>query len=77
MKQIGRPVQLIMAILPRFDKTKLKCYNCEKIDHYAKDYWNLTIRVEENVNLIVEGEKKATLLLIHNDQMQAKKTCGI
>jgi hypothetical protein len=59
MKQIGRPVQLTMTILPKFDKTKLKCYNCEKIDHYAKDYWNLTRRVDENVNLVVEGEKKS------------------
>jgi len=37
-----------------FDKTKVKCYNCEKICHYTKDCWNPTWRIEENTNFVVE-----------------------
>ena len=41
----------------RFDKTKVKCYNCQKIGDHARDCWNPTRKVEENVNLVVENEK--------------------
>ena len=41
----------------RFDKTKVKCYNCQKIGDHARDCWNPTRKVEENANLVVENEK--------------------
>ena len=42
---------------PKFDKTKVKCYDYKKMNHYARDCWNLTRRVGENVNHVVENEK--------------------
>jgi hypothetical protein len=51
----------------RFDKTKVKYYNYEKIGHYIKDCCNPTRRVKENVNLVVEKKKEATLLLVHEE----------
>jgi len=41
----------------RFDKTKVKCYDCQKISDHARDCWNPTRKVEENANLVVENEK--------------------
>jgi len=41
----------------RFDKTKVKCYNCQKIGDHARDCWNPTRKVEENANLVIEKEK--------------------
>ena len=37
----------------RFDKTKVKCYNSQKVGHYARDCCNPTRKVEENVNLVI------------------------
>jgi hypothetical protein len=51
----------------RFDKTKFKCYNCENMGYYARDYWNPTRRVKKNVNLVVEKEKEVILLLVHDE----------
>jgi hypothetical protein len=34
-----------------------------KVGHYARDCWNPTKRVKENVNLIVEDEKDITLII--------------
>jgi len=56
-----------------FDKSKVKCYNCQKTGHYARNCWNPTKRVEENANLMIEEEKEATLLLVHNERMQDKE----
>jgi hypothetical protein len=53
----------------RFDKSKVKCYNCQKTSHYAKNYWILIKRVEENANLMIEEENKATLLLVPNEKI--------
>jgi len=41
----------------RFDKTKVKCYNCQKIGDHARDCWNPARKVEENANLVIEKEK--------------------
>jgi hypothetical protein len=54
-------------------KKRVKCYICEEICHYTRDCWNPTRRVEENVNLVVEEEKQVTLLLVHDEQIQAKE----
>ena len=40
--------------------------------HYAIDCQNPARKVEENVNLVVEEEKEANLLLIHDESMQDK-----
>jgi hypothetical protein len=58
---------------PRFEKIKVKCYNCEKMGHYARDCWNPTRIVEENATLVVEEEKKTTLFLVHSERIQAIK----
>ena len=57
----------------RFNKTKVKCYNFQNICHYARDYWNPTRKVKENINLVIEEKKKVTLLLVHDKQRQAKE----
>jgi len=57
----------------KFDKLKVKCYNCQKTGHYTRNCWNPTKRVEENVNLMIEEEKEVTLLLMHNERMQNKE----
>jgi hypothetical protein len=41
----------------RFDKTKVKCYNCQKIGDHARDCWNPARKVEENANLVIEKKK--------------------
>jgi hypothetical protein len=70
----NRSIGSIGCNIPRssFDKSKVKCYNCQKKCHYARDYWNPTKRIEENSNLMIEEEKEATLLLIHNKRIQDK-----
>jgi hypothetical protein len=40
-----------------FDKTRVKYYNYENMDYYARDCWNPTRRIVENVNLVVKDEK--------------------
>jgi hypothetical protein len=47
-------------------------YNYEKMSHYIWDCWNSAIKVEENVILIIEKEKKTILLLVYDERMQAK-----
>jgi len=53
------------------DKSKVKCCNCQKTSHYARDCWSSTKKVEENANLMIE-EKQITLL-VHNKRMQDKE----
>ena len=52
---------------PRFDISKVKCYNCQKVRHYVRDCWNSTRRIEKNANLVVEKDKKAIILLVHDE----------
>jgi hypothetical protein len=48
-------------------------FRCVEIGHYAKDCWSPTKRVEKIANLVIEEEKKATLLLVYNERMQDKE----
>ena len=41
--------------------------------YYARDCWNPTRRIKENVNLVVENEKEVILLLVHDEWIQAKE----
>jgi hypothetical protein len=43
------------------------------ISHYARDCWNPTKRVGKNVNLVIEDEKEAIILLVYDERMQAKE----
>jgi uncharacterized membrane protein len=76
IKQSGRPVTLTVAIQdPGLTNQKLNAIivKKKKTGHYARDYWSPTKRIEENANLVIEEEKEATLLLVHNEIMQDKK----
>ena len=54
-------------------------FNChhyieyKKAGRYARDCWNPTRKVKENVNFDIEDEKETTLLLVHNELIQANK----
>jgi hypothetical protein len=52
MKQTGYTVS--GNLKPRFDKSKVKCYNCQKVGHYVRDNWSPTKRVGKNANLVIE-----------------------
>jgi len=78
MKRTNRSIQLAVAIqypnlIVSFDKSKVKCYNCQKTCHYAKDCWNPTKRVEENINLMIEEKNETTILLVYDEKIQEKK----
>jgi len=38
----------------RFNKSKVKCYNCQKIGHYVKDCWSPTKKIKKNANLVIK-----------------------
>jgi hypothetical protein len=40
-------------LISRFNKSKVKCYNYQKVGHYAKDCWSSTKRFKENANLVL------------------------
>ncbi|GAU43570.1 hypothetical protein TSUD_368940 [Trifolium subterraneum] len=54
---------------PRYDKSRVKCYNCEKFGHYASECRAPSNRkVEEKVNYVEEiSQEDGTLLLAHKD----------
>ncbi|GAU34810.1 hypothetical protein TSUD_394360 [Trifolium subterraneum] len=54
---------------PRYDKSRVKCYNCENFGHYASEYRAHSIRkVEEKANYVEEiSQEDGTLLLAHKD----------
>ena len=35
---------------PRYDKSQIKCYNCQKLGHYASECRNITNQIEEKAN---------------------------
>jgi len=45
----------------------------KKTGHYVRDCWSPTKRIEENADLVIEEEKEASLLLMHNEIMQDKE----
>jgi hypothetical protein len=45
----------------------------KKTGHYVRDCWSPTKRIEENTDLVIEEEKEASLLLMHNEIMQDKE----
>jgi len=57
----------------RFDRSKVKCYNFPKRDHYTRDCWSLTKKVKENANLVIKEENEATLLPVHDKRIQGKE----
>jgi hypothetical protein len=54
---------------PRYDKSRVKCYNCEKFGHYASECRAPSNRrVEEKANYVEEiSQEDGTLLLAHKD----------
>ncbi|CAJ2639360.1 unnamed protein product [Trifolium pratense] len=54
---------------PRYDKSRVKCYNCEKFGHYAFECRAPgNHRVEEKANYVEEiNQEDGTLLLAHKD----------
>ncbi|KAK2411591.1 putative mitochondrial protein [Trifolium repens] len=53
----------------RYDKSHVKCYNCEKLGHYASECRGPSNRrVEEKANYVEEiSQEDGTLLLAHKD----------
>ncbi|XP_038976580.1 uncharacterized protein LOC120107387 [Phoenix dactylifera] len=45
------------------DKSKVRCYNCQKIGHYARKCWSSPFNVEEKAHHVENEEAEATLLL--------------
>ncbi|GAU31151.1 hypothetical protein TSUD_315750 [Trifolium subterraneum] len=54
---------------PRYDKSRVKCYNCEKFGHYASECRAPSNhKVEEKANYVEEiSQEDGTLLLAHKD----------
>ncbi|GAU26813.1 hypothetical protein TSUD_289180 [Trifolium subterraneum] len=54
---------------PRYDKSRVKCYNCEKFGHYPSECRAPSNRkVEEKANYVEEiSQEDGTLLLAHKD----------
>ncbi|GAU35304.1 hypothetical protein TSUD_389290 [Trifolium subterraneum] len=54
---------------PRYDKSRVKCYNCEKFGHYASECRAPSNRkVEEKANYVEDiNHEDGTLLLAHKD----------
>ena len=49
----------------RYHKSNVKCYNCHKFGHYAKECYSVTNQVEEQVNVVDDKQEaeEPTLLL--------------
>ncbi|KAK2456950.1 putative mitochondrial protein [Trifolium repens] len=54
---------------PRYDKSRVKCYNCEKFGHYASECRaSSNRRVKKKANYVEEiSQEDGTLLLAHKD----------
>ena len=58
----------------RYDKSQVRCYNCQKFRHYASECRALNNRVEENTNYVEEKNKeKGMLLLAYKEKYKKKK----
>ena len=58
----------------RYDKSHIKCYNCEKFDHYASECRApIHNRVEEKVNYVEErSQEDGTSLLAYKDNARGE-----
>ncbi|XP_061356055.1 chromatin modification-related protein EAF7-like [Gastrolobium bilobum] len=55
---------------PRRDKSQIKCYNCQRFDHYAYECRTPTRKIEEKENYVEErSQEDGTLLMVHNDNV--------
>ena len=57
-----------------YDKSRIKCYNCEKFCHYASECKTLiNNRVEDKVNYVEErNQEDGTLLLAYKDHAKGE-----
>ena len=42
---------------PRYDKSQIKCYNCQNFGHYASECRNATNHVEEKTNIVEKEDE--------------------
>ncbi|XP_061336666.1 uncharacterized protein LOC133283767 [Gastrolobium bilobum] len=55
---------------PRHDKSQIKCYNCQRFDHYASECRAPTRRIEEKANYVEEkSQEDGTLLMVRNNNV--------
>ncbi|KAI3470582.1 hypothetical protein Pfo_027245 [Paulownia fortunei] len=59
----------------RYDKSQVRCYNCQKFGHYIRDCRNPNIKVNERANFVEENKKDGdnVLLLARNDNNEGKE----
>ncbi|XP_074356233.1 uncharacterized protein LOC141695929 [Apium graveolens] len=63
--------------ISRYDKSNIKCYNCQKFGHYASECRTLRNQVEEKANLVEDKGNEPTLLLVQKEKKIVEKIYGI
>ncbi|XP_058783017.1 uncharacterized protein LOC131657663 [Vicia villosa] len=48
----------------KLDKRKVKCYNCNRFGHFAKDYWSNKERKSEEANIVKRNADDEPMLLM-------------
>ncbi|XP_059456205.1 uncharacterized protein LOC132186286 [Corylus avellana] len=57
----------------RYDKSQVKCYNCQKYGHYAWECRSDANNVEEEANYVENKEAGSTLLLAYKGEERGEK----